>query len=78
MISPKKFSNIDLWVLALSYYILDILKSNHNIKYTLLLKTIVSEKGEDSKINLPFSLAFLYSLWVLEYRKKQDLLIYLK
>lgn len=72
MISPNKYTNINLSVIGISSTILEILKKEDILTYEQLLFKIVGIKWELVKQNFLESLIFLHILWKIEYFNSSD------
>ncbi len=72
MITPNKYTNLDLSLFSISSLMLSILITNQIISYDELLKNIIIKRGESAKSMFPPALSFLYSLNKIIYHKSID------
>jgi hypothetical protein len=78
MITPTKYTDIDLSVIGLSFEILKLLLSEDQQKYGQILSRIVSKRGESAKENFLLALSFLYLLGKIQYYPKEDVIELIK
>lgn len=72
MIEIDKYTDLDTSVLWIAHFVLDALMNDLNIRYSELIHRIVVKKWDVSKVNIPFALTFLYSLWIIIYEPEID------
>lgn len=72
MIKPHKFMNVQLSLLSVASSIVRSLKKKKTQSYDELLHSISNDFDDDVKDLFILALTFLYSMNVVEYKKKED------
>lgn len=72
MLTPTKHTNIKYSVIYIAGRALGFLKKETLIKYEDLKEMLVNEIGIKAKINIDFSLTFLFAIGKIEYLKNID------
>ncbi len=78
MIAPHKYLDLNLSILNLGGFILNIVKTDGAIKYNELLEKVILARGINAKeVFLP-TLSFLYILGKIEYHNNIDTIEFIK
>lgn len=72
MIKPHKFMNIELSLLNIASSVVSSLKVEKKQSYDQLLNSISKNFDDDIKDLFILALTFLYSVEVIDYKKKED------
>lgn len=72
MIKPDRHTNPTYSILNITAIILSELNSFYSVQYDVLLNRVTNILGDESKINFPYALNFLYLLDKLNYDQPTD------
>ncbi len=72
MIKPDRHTNPKFSIINISAVILSELNAFYSVQYDFLLNKVIDILGEESKINFPYALNFLYLLGKLNYDQTTD------
>ncbi len=74
MITPNKYTNLDLSVLNIGAEIVKVLQKSRILKYDDLLSQILLKKGRGAKEIFVYSLNFLFVLNIIKYHSSEDII----